>query len=141
MILLWSLNTVLLIMNVECGAQPVAVPQAMERVQVDDGEAMDDDEVQDILWRTGAHLFNCRIDNITRASRMLAIIITGVQLGYIVTITMFGIVYVYNYVLYFCYSVYRCTHIISLLTQLYGGDQSYVILCHIMMLTSVSFLS
>ena len=59
-ILLWSLNTVLLIMNVhvEFSAQSLAVAQAMERVQADDGEGMDDNEVQDILWQTGAHLFN-----------------------------------------------------------------------------------
>ena len=36
-------------MNIEQGAQPLAVAQAMERVQADYGEAMDDDEVQDIL--------------------------------------------------------------------------------------------
>ena len=34
-------------MNTEQGAQPLAVAQAMERVQAD---AMDDDEIQDILW-------------------------------------------------------------------------------------------
>ena len=42
-------HCILLIMNVERGAQPVDVPQAMERVQADFGEGMDDDEVQDIL--------------------------------------------------------------------------------------------
>ena len=39
-------------MNVELalGVQPLAVAKAMERVQADDGETMDDDdEIQDIL--------------------------------------------------------------------------------------------
>jgi hypothetical protein len=46
------LNTALFIVTVEQGAQPVlaAVPHAMERVQADDnGEEMDEDEVQAIL--------------------------------------------------------------------------------------------
>ena len=47
-IILFLLCTVLLIMNIEQGA--AGVPQAMDRVQADDdGEAMDDDEIQDIL--------------------------------------------------------------------------------------------